>query len=300
MRLFALIFAFVVAAASNGEAKIKVVATTTDLAAIAAEIGEDRIDVTALAPAGGDPHHIEAKPSMIRKVHDANLLLAVGAELEIGWLPAILESARNPRVLPGRPGYLDLSESVVILEKPSGPVNRAMGDVHAGGNPHYWLDPENGMRMAYAIAIRLAEIDPVNASRYRQASLAFEQGLERKIADWRARLGWLRGKPAISYHRSFSYLAAAFGFHMAGEVEPLPGISPTASHIEQLAKRINEEKIGLLIMEGYFERRSARYLAERTGIRITILPHSVGSRAGIVSYSDLFETIVADLAATGR
>ena len=120
MRLIALVFAFVIAVAPDGEAKIKVIATTTDLAAIAAAVGEDRIDVGSLAPAGGDPHHVEAKPSMIRKVHDADLLLAVGAELEIGWLPAILESARNPRVLPGRPGYLDLSKSVVILEKPSG------------------------------------------------------------------------------------------------------------------------------------------------------------------------------------
>ncbi|MFP5344160.1 MAG: metal ABC transporter substrate-binding protein, partial [Gammaproteobacteria bacterium] len=223
----------------------------------------------------------------------------VGAELEIGWLPPLLQAARNPRVLPGGAGYLDLSRTVPLLGVPSAPVTRAMGDVHAQGNPHYWLNPANGLRMAQAIAARLSTLDGAHAAEYRTNLANFEQRLQTKIAAWQAALAPLKGKPVIAYHDSFPYLADAFGLRIVAHVEPVPGIAPGPAHLQKLVARIKAEQIGLLIMEPYYERRSASYLAGQTGVKIAVLPNSVGSAPEIVTYFDLFDAIVAALQKAG-
>lgn len=283
----------------TGHAALQVVTTTQDLAAITAAVGGEWVQVQSLTPGTRDPHFAAAKPSMIRKVFRADLLLVIGADMEVGWLSPLLQSARNARVQPGNPGYLDLSSVVPLLGKVSGPVSRAMGDVHARGNPHYWLDPRNGVRMAQAITTRLAELDPAHQGEYQQRFKAFAQAMDNKLPAWHARLEHLKGKPVIAYHRSFIYLADVFGFHIVDEVEPKPGIAPSAASLSTLINRIKQDDIGLLVMEPYYERRSARYLNEQTGINVAVLPQSVGAQPDINSYFDLFDAIVAALNSAG-
>lgn len=284
----------------NCQAALQVVTSTQDVAAIARAVGGPLVDVLSLTPGTRDPHFAEAKPSMIRKVHRADLLILVGADMEVGWLPSLLQSARNGKVQEGRRGYLDLSLNIPLLGKTHGPVSRAMGDVHASGNPHYWLNPQNGGRMARAIAARLEELDPENGKHYRTQLNSFEQKLKQKNQEWHAAFAPLRGRSVIAYHTSFVYLAEAFGFIIVDEVEPKPGIAPGAAHLNQLVKRIKSEKISLLIIEPYYEQRSARYLSEKTGIRLSVLPQSVGATPQITTYFELFDQIVSILAPKGK
>jgi len=280
-------------------AVLKVETTTQDLAAIARAVGCQHIDVHSLTPGSRDPHFAVAKPSMIRRVYGADLLLVIGAEMEIGWLPPLLQSARNSRVQPGKPGYLDLSVSIPMLGQLQGPVSRAMGDVHAKGNPHYWLDPRNGVRMAKAIAKRLAQLDPAHADDYRANANHFEKTINTKLVEWRKTLLQLNDKSVIAYHTSFVYLADVFGFHIVDEIEPKPGIAPSAASLSKLIARLKNEQINLLIMESYYERRSSRYLSDETGIQIAVLPQSVGAQEDIITYIDLFDSIVSILKISG-
>ena len=174
-----------------------------------------------------------------------------------------------------------------------------MGDVHVRGNPHYWLDPRNGVRMAEAIAARLAELDPANASDYEQALDSFRRSMDEKLTEWRAALGGMEDQPVIAYHKSFIYLADVFGFNIVDEVEPKPGIAPSAASLSALIERIRTEEIALLIMEPYYERRSARYLQEEAGISVAVLPQSVGAQPGIDDYFDLFDAVVNALQVAG-
>ena len=279
----------------SAQAALRIVTTTQDLAAIASAIGAEQVQVQSLTLGTRDPHFAAAKPSMIRKVFRADLLLVIGADMEIGWLPSLLQSARNAQVQPGNPGYLNLSSVIPLLGKINGPVSRAMGDVHAKGNPHYWLDPRNGVRMAQAIANRLGELDPTHRDKYQQRFKTFAQTMDNKLPAWRAELIPLKGKSVIAYHKSFIYLADAFGFHTVDEIEPKPGISPSAASLSGLVTRIRDDGIDLLIIEPYYERRSARYLSEQTGIRVAVLPQSVGAQPGINTYFDLFDAIVTAL-----
>lgn len=281
------------------QAKLTVVTTTEDLAALARAVGGADIEVTSLTRGTQDAHFVEAKPSMIRHLARADLFMVVGADLEIGWLQPLLETARNARVQPGTSGYLDLSSTVELLEKPTGSVSRAQGDVHALGNPHYWLNPRNGLHMARAIAARMSELDPGHAEAFRTNLAAFDRQLSDRLAQWQAQLSPLKGKPVIAYHKSFVYLAHAFGFIIVGEVEPQPGIPPNAGHLQRLIEQIQGNKIGLLIMEPYYERRSADYLHDQTGIRIAMIPNSVGGAAGADDYIGLFDVIVRTLSSNG-
>lgn len=298
-RLALLAAASILLAAAPATSQIRVVTTTSNLAAIAAEIGGEALSVRSLTKGASDPHFATARPSMIRRVFRANLLLAIGAELEVGWLPAALQAGRNGRVQPGRPGHLELSQSVHLLEVPSGPVDRSMGDVHATGNPHYLLDPGRGMLAARAIAARLRVIDPPNAAIYDSGLRRFETEIAAKLTVWRRRMASLRGKKVIAYHRTFSYLADGFNFQIVGQLEPLPGVAPTAAHIARLITRIKAERINLLIMAPFYERRSAALLARQTGIRVAVLPHAVGAVEGVETYAGVFDEIVAALDRAG-
>jgi zinc/manganese transport system substrate-binding protein len=287
--LFCMLF---LALPTASHAALRIVTTTQDVAALTEAVGGEDVEVESLTPGTRDPHYAVARPSMIRRVFRADLLLVIGADMEIGWLPPLLQSSRNPRVQPGNPGYLDLSVAVPLLGIQTGPVSRAMGDVHAKGNPHYWLDPRNGVRMARAIAARLGELDPSHAADYQRRFKAFEEEMEAKLSGWRDELRSLEGKPVIAYHTSFEYLADFFGFSIVDEVEPKPGIAPSAASLGALITRIEQEQIGVLIMEPYYERRSARYLSEHSGLRVVVLPQSVGAEDDITTYFELFDRIV--------
>jgi len=293
-------FLSVFALSIQANASLRIETTTQDLAAIAKAVGGERIDVHSLTLGTRDPHFAVAKPSMIRRVFRADLLLVIGADMEVGWLPPLLQSARNSRVLPGNPGYLDLSLVVPLLGKTTGPVDRSMGDVHAKGNPHYWLDPRNGIHIAKAIAKRLVQLDPEHANAYQNNLNAFENEVNRKLPQWQKALTHLKGKPVIAYHNSLVYLANTFGFHIVDEVEPKPGIAPSAATLGNLISRIKKENIKLLLIEPYYEHRSADYLKQQTDIQIAVIPQSVGAQPGIKTYIELFDNIVKILSSLGK
>jgi len=276
-------------------AKLNVVTSTSDLAALVAQIGDDKVSVSSLTKGTRDPHYAQAKPSMIRKVFRADLLIIIGAEMEVGWLPALLRASRNSKVAIGQLGYLDVSDYIELKGKSLEPVSRDMGDVHAAGNPHYWLDPSLGLVMAKAIAERLSQLDTDNKEFYQESFAQFKKELEEKIIHWKAELKHLHGEKIIAYHTSLLYLADAFNFNIRGYVEPKPGLSPSPSHLKQLIKTIRAEKISYLLMEPYYEVRSAQLLQRKSNIKYVIIPQSVGANPNVNSYFDLFDNIVAAL-----
>src|SRR5215813_9475249 len=233
-------------------AALNVVATTEDLAALAREVGGDKIKVEALARGYQDPHFVEAKPSFILKLHSADLLVVVGRELEIGWLPPLVTQSRNAKIQPGADGYIDASLNVKILEIPTGQITRAMGDVHPLGNPHYWLDPDNGRRIAKGIAGKLSELDPPDAAYFQQRFQDFDKRLTTAVKGWDAEMVPFRGTKVVTYHNSFTNFAKHFHLDVIGYVEPRPRIPPTPSHTIELIGLMKRENCRLVLVEPYF------------------------------------------------
>ena len=272
-------------------AAVNVVTTTTDAASISKSIGGSYVNVISLTKGTRDPHFATAKPSMIKTVSRADLLIVIGAELEVGWLPALLQSGRNANVTPGNEGYLDLSTAVNIKGRPTAQVTRDMGDVHSLGNPHYWLDPENGILMAKAIANRLSEIDSKHKEVYQKNAFLFEKKIHEKQIIWIKEMDFLRNKPVITYHTSMLYLAKTFGFNIVENIEPKPGISPSARHLNRLIETIKQNNVQLILVEPYYEIRSAELLKRKTGINIAVIPQSVGAQSNVTNYFELFDEI---------
>lgn len=273
-------------------AKLKVVTTIPDFAALAQEVGGDLIEVTSLARGDQDPHYLEPKPSYALTLNKADLLIEAGLELEVGWLPVLLTQARNPRIQFGQPGHLNAATGIRILEIPQGRIDRSLGDVHPNGNPHYWLNPNNGLIIARNVAARLSELDPANASQYEQNFASYSTRLAKKITVWEGELAVLKGKKIITYHKSFSYFVDWSGLEVVGLIEPKPGIPPSPSHILGLIEKIKSEKISLLITENYYNPKPSRELSQKTGAKLLLLPTSVGGETAIKTYDDLFETLV--------
>lgn len=284
--LYVLLLAGLMASAAS---KRNVVAATEDLAALSREVGGDRINVEAIARGYQDPHFVEPKPSFILKLQKADLLVVVGLQLEIGWLPPLINQSRNSKIQPGGSGYLDVSTVCKILEIPTGPVTRAMGDVHPFGNPHYWLDPDNGARIARAIADKLAQLDPSNAAYYGQRRADFERRLTEAEKRWVARLAPYRGSKVITYHRSWPNFVAHFGLDVVDYVEPKPGIPPTPSHTLDVINTMKREKIKLILVEPYFDLRTPNSIAEKTGGQVVVLLPSVGGVRQVQDYFQLFD-----------
>ncbi|MBI3071285.1 MAG: zinc ABC transporter substrate-binding protein [Deltaproteobacteria bacterium] len=276
-------------------AKVRVVTTTTDLAAIAREVGGPHVEVTAITRGTADPHYVEAKPSYVLKLHRADLLIHIGLELEIGWLPALLTASRNGAIQLGSPGNLNASDGIDVIEVPA-VVTRAEGDIHPYGNPHYWTDPRNGVRIADAIAQRLGEIDSANASDYRVRAEEFSSRLADRIAGWERKITPHKGKLVVTYHKSMSYLLRWLGLKQAGAIERKPGIPPSGSHIAALIQMMKTRKVPLVLVETFYPRKDPTMVAEKTGAKLLILPTSVGGRPGIKSYIGLFGAIVKEIA----
>lgn len=281
------------------EAKaLTVVTTTEDLAAIAREVGGDRVRVTALCRGYQDPHFVDAKPSSMVLLRNAALFVQVGRDLEVGWAPGLLQGARNPRILPGAPGFVDASAQVRVLEIPAS-VSRAQGDVHPFGNPHYWLDPANGAPIARAIRDGLKRVSPGDAALFDRRCAEFEQRLATAVTRWkeRARAIGLPGRKAVTYHRSWSYFARAFELEVVDFVEPRPGIPPSPNHVQSLVTRMKQGDVALLMMEDFFDPRLPRKISGQTGVPLLTLPTSVGAGKEIATYFDLFDHL---LGAIGR
>jgi zinc/manganese transport system substrate-binding protein len=270
--------------------KLYVVTATTDLAALAQEVGGDRVEVESIARGYQDPHFVEAKPSFLLKLRKANLLIVVGLQLEIGWLPPLIAQSGNPRIQgPGAAGYLDASQFAEILEIPTGEVTRAMGDVHPLGNPHYWLDPENGRRIARGIQMKLAEMRPADAAYFQQRYDAFAQRLTEAEQRWDAEMKPYRGRRVVTYHRSWPNFAKRFGLEVVGYIEPRPGIPPSPGHTVELIGQIKREGIKEILVEPYFDLKTPNAVARDTGAKVLVLTPSVGGEKEITDYFKLFD-----------
>ncbi|HSC35861.1 MAG TPA: metal ABC transporter substrate-binding protein [Thermodesulfobacteriota bacterium] len=278
-------------------AKVNIVTSVPDFAAIAREIGGDKVDVISLAKGYQDPHFVDAKPIYITKLNRADLLIYNGLDLELGWLPLLVTGARNSNISTlDSPGNLDASIFVPnILEVPTGPIDRSMGDVHPRGNPHYMLDPRNGLAVAKGIAAKLSEIDPENASYYEENYENFAGLLNLKIKEWVEELAPYKGTEIVSYHKNLEYLSDWAGFKEIGFIEPKPGIPPTPSHVAELIKKMKSMDVKLVIASNYYPQKTPSIIAEQTGAAFLSIPTQVEGQDGIDTYFDLFDAIVGEI-----
>jgi zinc/manganese transport system substrate-binding protein len=277
------------ASAARAEGKLNVVATTEDLASIGREIGGDRISIESIARGYQDPHFVEAKPSFILKLQRADLLIGVGRELEIGWLPPLITQSRNGKIQPGAEGYLDASLGVEILEIPTGQITRAMGDVHPLGNPHYWLDPENGKRIGKEIADKLSELRPNDRAYFQQQLASFTSRLDEAEKRWLATMAPYKGTKVVTYHRSFPNFAKRFGLDIVGYVEPRPGIPPTPQHTLDLINEMKRQNVKIVMVEPYFDLKTPNSIGRETGAKVLVMPPSVGGVKEVTDYFKLFD-----------
>jgi zinc/manganese transport system substrate-binding protein len=312
------------AAAAGGE-PLRVVATLPDLGDLATRVGGSEVAVTVLVKGPQDAHFLEPRPSFVRALHEADLFVLNGMELEVGWVPPLLQSARNPKILAGAPGYVDASRAITPIEVPAA-VSRAMGDVHPQGNPHYLTDPCNGMRVAALLRDRLAERDPEHAAGFAERYRTFAEELAgrlvgadaargrdpeaivRAVEEGRVETllggppgGWLgavAGPPrdTVEDHKLWEYFARRFGLRPVATLEPLPGVAPTTSHLAEVVARMKADHVGLILSSVYFDPRHASWVAERTGARIVPLAHQVGARAGTGDYVAAIDANVRALA----
>lgn len=332
-RRFALAFLVLAALAapqSRAEA-LRVVATTPDLADLTRQVGGDAVSVTSLAKGPQDVHFLEPRPSLVKDLHRAELLIEMGMDLESGWLPSLVQSARNPAIQPGAAGFLDASTAIVPRDVPRSRVDRSMGDVHPYGNPHYLTDPLNGLRVAGAIRDKLAALRPADGATFgarydafaatlaerlvgpnlaaqrrpaeiaaaaeagRLTALASESGAP--VGGWLGAVGTGPRRKAVEDHRAWVYFAERFGLELVAALEPLPGIAPTTRHLQEVVEQMRAEGIGLVLATSYFSPRHAEFVAKQTGARIVELAHQVGSRPGTDDYLATVDHNVRALAA---
>jgi ABC-type Zn uptake system ZnuABC Zn-binding protein ZnuA len=281
-------------AEGRAQKKLGVVTTTSDLASIAQMIGGDRVRVEPLAKGYQDPHFVDAKPSYLLKLRKADVFIQVGRDLEVGWAPGLLNNARNSKIRPGGPGFVDASNGVKILEQ-GGRVGREMGDVHPLGNPHYWLDPENGLAIAANIRNAFSRNDPAGRAAYEARYAEFQRQLQARRAGWqkRAKALGLGGMKVVTYHRSWPYAARALGFEVLDFVEPRPGVPPTPKHVRELIELMKSRGVRLLIVEPYFDPKLPAQVARSAGVPVAIVPPSVGAVPEAKDYFSLFDAQLA-------
>lgn len=274
---------------SHAQERIRVVTTLPVFAELVKAVGGDRVEVMAVATPLQDPHFVDAKPSYILAAGRADLFVAAGMDLEVGWEPLVREGSRNADIQIGGRGYVDASAHVQKLGVPAGRIDRSRGDVHPYGNPHYWLDPLNAVPLTADIALALSRVDPANAGRYNDRRRDFLVQLERRMASWRARMEPLRGTRIAAYHESWEYLARRFGLEIAGTLEPKPGIPPSPSHLARLMDRMNELDVELILKEPYYEGKNPELVARETGARVVELPNQ--PQAG-QDYLQFFDSLI--------
>ncbi len=289
MRPLAIAALAVLAAGPPARAAVNIMTATEDLADLTRQVGGDRVKVEAIARGYQDPHFVEAKPSFILKLAKADLLVVVGRELEIGWLPPLIQQSRNAKVQVGADGYLDASLTVKILEIPTGQITRAMGDVHPLGNPHYWLDPDNGRRVAKAIADKLSRMAPADAAYFASRYADFDKRLAEAEKRWDALMAPYKGLKIVTYHRSWPNFVDRFGLDVIGYVEPRPGIPPSPSHTLDLIAEIKRQNVKILLVEPYFDLKTPNSIGRETGAKVLVMPPSVGGEKEITDYFKLFD-----------
>lgn len=279
-------------AAPRARADVKVVTTTEGLAALAREVGGGAVRVESLSRGVQDPHFVDANPMLAVKLRSADLLVDVGADLEIGWLPPLVTQSRNAGIRPGGPRRLTAASAVTLLDLPTGPVDRGQGDVHPAGNPHFLTDPQRALQVARAIAERLAAIDPGSAAAYRERLAALERRLGAATARWKEALAPLRGRKLLTRHRTLTYFLAWTGLETAGELEPRPGVPPSPAHLAGMVEVAKREGVKAIVVENYYDTRSADAVSRFSGARVVQVPGDVGGEPAVTSYERYVEVLV--------
>ena len=275
-------------------AALAVFATVPEWGALTEELGGDDVKVYVATSALQDPHHVEAKPSLIARARNADLVVATGAELEVGWLPLVVQQAGNPKVRPGQPGYFEAASYVTLLDRPTR-LDRADGDVHAAGDPHIQTDPRNIARVASALSVRLAEIDPANAKKYRARYRAFDEKWRAAIARWEREAAPLKGVPIIVQHKGFTYLIAWLGMKEVAALEPKPGVEPTVAWLSEVLSTVQRQPVKMVLRAAYQSDRASQWIAERAKISAVMLPFTVGGDAQAKDLVSLFDDTLARL-----
>jgi zinc/manganese transport system substrate-binding protein len=277
-------------------AKLNVVATTPDLASIAKEIGGDHLDITTLAKATEDPHFVDARPSFIVKLNHADVLIEGGAELEIGWLPALLEQSRNQKVAPGAPGHVACAQGVQMLEVPT-TLDRSRGDIHAAGNPHYIVDPINAKIVGQHIADAFCAHDQKSCGAYRANLKKFTDAIDAKMVEWQKKLEPFKGQQIVAYHNSWVYFGERFGLKIDLFLEPKPGIPPTPAHLAEVITKMKENKVHVIMVDPYLNRKTAETVARNTGATVVDVAQFPGGVKGTEGgYIQLIDYLVNSLA----
>jgi zinc/manganese transport system substrate-binding protein len=266
--------------APAAQARLSVVATVPDLAALAQEVGGKDVSVKAIALATQDPHFVDAKPNLVLDLNKADLLIAVGLQLEIGWLPVLQTAARNAAIQVGSPGYLECAQFVRLLEVPRQPIDRSMGDIHPGGNPHYLRDPRAGAEVAKGIAVRMGELDPANRAAYQANLASFLRRLDGARAAWERRMAPFRGTGVVGYHRTLVYLSDWLGITEVEFLEPKPGLPPSPAHVAKVISIARERKARALVQEAYYPTSTAAFVAQKLQIPVVKLPGGADLRRG--------------------
>lgn len=294
-----LLVAVAALAAVPAQAALNVVACEPEWAALVKELGGDKVNVSSTTTALQDPHHIEARPSLIARTRNADLVICSGSELEIGWLPLLLTQSGNGRVQPGSPGYLEASQYVVKLEVPR-VVDRSMGDVHPGGNPHVHLDPRNIVKIAAALGERMAQLDAAEAGNYRARTKAFLDRWSEATARWEKEGAPLKGMAVVGYHKNMTYLNAWLGIREIGSLEPKPGLPPTTAHMSELLARLAKEPAKAVVRSAYNDPRAAEWLSGNAKIPVVTLPFTVGGTEKAKDLYGLFDDTLARLLAVAK
>jgi len=280
--------------AAPGQAALRVLACEPEWAALTRELAGDLAEVDAATTALQDPHRIEARPSLLAKARRADLLVCTGAELEAGWLPLLQREAGNGRIQPGQPGYFEASAQVPLLERPTR-LDRAQGDIHAAGNPHVQLDPRRVARIATALTQRLAQLDPANSGHYAERNADFQSRWQAAVTRWQAQGAPLKGAAVVVHHKSFSYLADWLGLVVVGDLEPRPGVEPSAAHLAELLESLKTRPARAVLRAAYMSAGPSQWLADKAGIAAVELPFTVGGTPGTDDLFGLFDVTLTRL-----
>ncbi len=277
---------------TRAEAQLKVVTSSTDLYDIARSVGGNRIRATHIGEGYQDPHFVEAKPSFILGLRDADVFAFVGLDLEIGWMPLLVDGARNNRIKMGGTGYLDVSRAIPVLDVPQVNLDRSQGDVHPLGNPHYWLEPDNGKRIAHLFKQKFSELDPKGEDLYEKNERAFDAKVDALKTELAPQLATIRGKPVVAWHTSWRYFAQYTGMNIVAFMEPKPGVPPSPSHLAGVIQTIKRTGAKAIVMEPFYDRKVATFVSNNSGAKVLVLPPSVG---GLPSIKDYFQLVRYDI-----
>jgi zinc/manganese transport system substrate-binding protein len=292
-----IVFAWALLAPITASAKLRVVTSIETLAALSREVGGDRVSVQSLSHGYEDPHFVQSKPSLVVALNRADAVAYVGLELEVGWLPPLIQQSRNANINQGMPGNIDCSTAIKVEDVPNVPADqlRALGDIHPLGNPHYWIPPQNALAIARLLAERFARLDAAGSDTYHRNLAAFEAHMAEWRTGWEKRAASLRGAKIVSYHKSWSYFANWLGLQEVGYIEPKPGVPPSTQHTAQLIALMRKQGVRFVLEESFYPRNLPQLVAEKGGARLAVLPSDVGAEPGITNYYSLVNSILGKL-----